>query len=129
VNPQAEELKKRTAAFADRVAALVQKLPETMEGKKVASQLFASATSVAANYSAACRARSPDDFVSKIGLVVEEADESHFWLGLLVRQRLLVEEVVKPHLQEANELVAIFVASHKTASARAARRRKLRSRR
>ncbi len=128
MNPQAEELKERTAAFADRVAALVEDLPDSMEGRKVGSQLFSAATSVAANYSAACRARSPDDFVSKIGLVVEEADECHFWLRLLLRQKLIVDTVLKPYLQEANELVAIFVASHKTASANAVRR-KLRKRR
>ncbi len=129
VNPKAEALKKRTAAFADAVADLVRALPNTIEGRKVHEQLFAAATSVAANYRAACRARSPDDFISKIGVVVEEADECHFWLAFLLRQKLLVDGAVKPYVQEANELVAIFTASHKTASERAARRKRLRSQR
>jgi four helix bundle protein len=129
VNPKAEALKKRTAAFADAVADLVQALPNTTEGRKVREQLFAAATSVAANYRAACRARSPDDFISKIGLVVEEADECHFWLALLIRQKLIVAGTVTPFLQEANELAAIFTASHKTASERAASRRRFRNQR
>jgi four helix bundle protein len=129
VNPKAEDLKKRTAAFADAVADLVQALPNTVEGRNVHYQLLKAATSVAANYRAACRARSTDDFISKIGLVVEEADESHFWLAFMLRRKLAVEDSLKPYVQEADELVAIFTASHKTASERAARRKRLRAQR
>jgi four helix bundle protein len=129
VNPKAEALKKRTAAFADAVAALVRALPNTVEGRNIHEQLLKAATSVAANYRSACRARSTADFISKIGLVVEEADESHFWLAFMLRRKLGVEAALKPYVQEADELVAIFTASHKTASERVARRKHLRTRR
>lgn len=81
-------------------------------------QLFDAATSVAANYRAACKARSHPEFVAKIGIVVEEADESGFWLELLVQTSVINSSVVAAHLAEASELTAIFTASHKTASQR-----------
>jgi four helix bundle protein len=122
VNPKAEELKKRTAAFADGVARLVRELPNTLEGRRVGAQLFDAATSVASNYRAACRARSHAEFVAKIGLVVEESDECTFWLAFLGRTQIMLESVVRSLLQEAEELLAIFAASHRTASGKLQKR-------
>jgi four helix bundle protein len=123
VNQKAEGLKQRTAAFADRVAKLVRELPNTLEGRKVGAQLFDAGTSVASNYRAACRARSHAEFIAKIGLVVEESDECTFWLAFLIRTQIMPETVVRSLLQEAEELLAIFAASHRTASGRTSRRR------
>jgi four helix bundle protein len=122
VNPKAEELKKRTAAFADGIARLVRELPNTLEGRKVGAQLFDAGTSVASNYRAACRARSHAEFVAKIGLVVEESDECTFWLAFLGRTQIMPESVVRSLLQEAEELLAIFAASHRTASGKLQKR-------
>jgi four helix bundle protein len=122
VNPKAEELKKRTAAFADSVAKLVRELPNTLEGRRVGAQLFDAGTSVASNYRAACRARSHAEFVAKIGLVVEESDECTFWLAFIVRTKIMPESAIESLLQEAEELLAIFTASHKTASGKLQKR-------
>jgi len=73
---------------------------------------------VAANYRAVCRARSHKEFIAKIGLVLEEADEAQFWLALLVKLEILAPDQVKPSLDEATELVAIFTASRRTAQRR-----------
>lgn len=81
-------------------------------------QLFDAATSVAANYRAACKGRSHSEFVAKLGFVVEEADEAGFWLDLMIATSVLAEAAVTLHRAEASELTAIFTASHKTASAR-----------
>jgi four helix bundle protein len=114
----AEELKKRTKQFALRAIRLVEALPRTRAAEVIGSQLLRSATSVAANYRAACRARSQADFVHKLGLVEEEADESLFWLELVVEANLLPETAVQEMIREANELTAIFVSSRKTAKRR-----------
>ena len=116
MNQKAEELKRRTAAFAKLVIALTEKVPTTQAGRTIAGQLVDAATSVAANYRAACRARSRREFAAKIGLVAEEADESLGWLTMLVDTNLLGADVVKSALEEADELTAIFSASHRTAS-------------
>jgi len=123
VNPKAEELKKRTAAFADAVAKLVRELPNTLEGRRVGAQLFDAGTSVASNYRAACRTRSHAEFVAKIGLVVEESDECTFWLAFLIRNQIVPESVARSLLEETEELLAIFSASHRTASGRTSRLR------
>jgi four helix bundle protein len=107
-------LKERTKQFALRVIRLVEAMPRSQATNVIGNQLIRSATSVAANYRAACRARSKPDFANKMGVLVEEADESHFWLELVVDANLMSAERVKDLLQEANELTAIFVASHKT---------------
>jgi four helix bundle protein len=113
-----EELKRRTKQFALRAMRLVRSLPKTTEGRAIASQLIRSATSVGANYRAACRARSKAEFVAKLGTVEEEADESAFWMELLVEGRLVKEELIRPLLQEANELVRIMTSSRMSASGR-----------
>ncbi|MDP3047580.1 MAG: four helix bundle protein [Chloroflexota bacterium] len=110
-----EELKRRTKQFALRVIRLMDALPQTRTAQVIGNQLLRSATSVAANYRAACRARSQADFVNKMGLVEEEADESHFWLELVVEANLLPMTSVQDLIREANELTAIFVSSRKTA--------------
>ena len=112
------ELKNRTKQFALRVLKLVDALPQTTAGRAVANQLVRSGTSVGANYRAACRGRSKAEFAAKLGTVVEEADESCFWLELIVEGGLLDAKLVVPLLAEANELTAIFVASTKTAKER-----------
>ncbi len=112
----ADELKLRTKRFALRVIALVAPLPKTITGRAIANQLVCCGTSVAANYRAACRARSRSEFVAKMGVVPEEADETQLWLELIVESKLLPVKRVEPLLTEASELVAIFVASRKSAS-------------
>ena len=113
---QANTLKERTKEFALGVLTLFRSLPRTMEARVIGTQLLRSSTSVAANYRAACRARSRPEFISKMGLVVEEADESLFWLELLSDGRVVPTELTKNVIKEANQLVAIFVASRRTAS-------------
>ena len=122
MNPKAEELKRRTAAFADGIARLVRELPNTLEGRKVGAQLFDAGTSVASNYRAACRARSHAEFVAKIGLVVEESDECTFWIAFIIRNQIVPQSVVSALLQEAEELLSIFAASHRTASGKLRKR-------
>src|ERR1043166_6027441 len=109
------ELKARTKGFALRVVRLVDALPNSVKGRAIANQIIRSATSVAANYRAACRARSRSEFVAKMGVVEEEADESCFWLELIIDSRLLTEKRIRPLLSEAGELVAIMAASRKSA--------------
>ena len=113
---QADLLKERTQLFAESVVKLIRELPNTLEGRRIGGQLFDAATSVAANYRAACKARSHAEFVAKIGIVLEEADESEFWLNFIARISVLSEARVSRDRAEASELTAIFTASHKTAS-------------
>ena len=109
------DLKARTKQFALRMMKMVDALPRTIQGRAIAKQIIRSATSVAANYRAACRARSRAEFIAKIGIVEEEADESCFWLELIIDSGLLTEERIRPLLSEAGELVAIMAASSKSA--------------
>lgn len=111
-----QELRARTKQFALRVLKLVAALPKTIEGRAIANQLVRCGTSVAANYRSACRARSKTEFVAKLGIVLEEADETQLWLELIVEGKLLFSKRVEPLLNEATELVAIFVTSRKSAS-------------
>jgi len=111
----AEELKQRTKAFALRVIRLVEALPKTRTADVIGRQLLRAATSVGANYRAACRARSQAEFAAKIGVVEEEADECAYWLELTIEADLLPATRVQDLVDEANELVAIFVASARTA--------------
>ena|SRR6266849_1093173 len=110
------ELIERTKQFALRIIKLVGALPRTIEGRSIAGQLMRSGTSVPANYRAACRARSKVEFVAKLGIVEEEADESAFWLELIIDAGLLNQSEVRPLLGEAGEIVAIMASSKKTAS-------------
>jgi four helix bundle protein len=110
-----DELKQRTKKFALRVMALCDTLPHTRSGNVIANQLLRSATSVGANYRAACRARSTPDFISKIGITLEEADESIYWMELIVESKMKPEKQLAELVKEGNELVSIFVASLNTA--------------
>lgn len=110
-----DELKARTKRFALSVLALVRRLPKRWDGDILGKQLVRAATSVGANYRAACRARSKAEFISKIAVVEEEADESLFWLELIEESRLLKYEEAAALKNEANELTAIFAASGRTA--------------
>jgi four helix bundle protein len=118
-----EELKERTCTFALRVATLLRDLPRGIEGSTVGPQLLRAAAGVASNYRAACRGRSRRDFVSKIGVAIEEADESDFWLRFAVDLDLLKVESAHPLRTEADELLAILTSSRKTAQARLRRHR------
>jgi four helix bundle protein len=109
------DLKKRTKGFALRILKLVDALPKTTAGRALASQIVRSGTSVAANYRAACRAKSIADFIAKMGIVEEEADETLFWIELLEESALVSAAKLIAIKQEANELIAITVASIKTA--------------
>ena len=109
------ELKIRTKRFGLRVLKLVAVLPKTVEGRAIANQLVRSGTSVGANYRAACRGRSKAEFISKLGTVEEEADESAFWMELIIEGGMMSQKRVDPLLKEANELVAIMAASRKSA--------------
>jgi len=116
----AEDLKQRTKAFALRIIRLVEALPSTSTARVIGNQLLRAGTSVGANYRAACRARSQADFVSKIGVVEEEADESAYWLELLIEAGILPIDRIRDLLNEANELTAIFTSSGRTAKQAAA---------
>ena len=110
-----EGLKDRTKQFAHRCVKLSMALPETYLGRHIRGQLIRCATSVASNYRAACLAQSKASFVSKLSIVLEEADESYFWLQFIIDEKLLKKELVEPLLKEADELTAIFISSRKTA--------------
>lgn len=109
------ELKQRTKLFAIEIIKLVNKLPRTRTGSVISNQILRSSTSVAANYRAACRARSTADFISKITIVEEESDETHFWLELIRDIKLSDSKELHSLLNEADELTAIFTASGRTA--------------
>jgi four helix bundle protein len=111
----AEELKHRSKKFGLDIIKLVDSLPSTQTGRVIGNQLLRSALSVGANYRAACRARSKADFISKVGITIEEADESQHWLEMLGEAGLISPDKLKPLEKEANELVAILTASSKTA--------------
>jgi len=113
-----QELKDRTKRFGLRAMRPVRALPKGEEGRIIGRQLLRAATSVGANYRAACRGRSKAEFVAKLGTVEEEADESAFWLELIVESGLMKGTRVKALQQEADELVAIVCASRKSASSR-----------
>lgn len=108
------ELKKRSKEFALRAIRLVNALPRNAAGRVIGGQLTRSATSVASNYRAACCARSRAEFSARMGTVEEEADESAFWLELIVDAGLMKHQLVEPLRKEADELTAIFAASVKT---------------
>jgi four helix bundle protein len=108
------ELKKRTQKFALRVFRLVEALPKSYSGKTIAMQLARSGSSIGANYRAACRGRSKAEFRAKLGTVVEEADESAYWLELIIEGNLMEKSKVEALLNDANELTAIMVASRKS---------------
>ena len=110
-----KNLKDRTKQFALRVMRLYRALPRREEARIIGKQVLRSGTSVGANYRAACRVRSKAEFVAKLGIVLEEADETVFWLELLQESSLVSAEKLAPLVQEARELAAIFVTSICTA--------------
>jgi four helix bundle protein len=118
-----DELKKRTKQFALRVLKLVAALPKTVAGRAIGGQLVRSGTSVGANYRAACRGRSKAEFVAKMGTCEEEADESAYWMEIIIEGALLKRNQVEPLLNEAEELTRIFAQSRISASRSLARAR------
>jgi four helix bundle protein len=110
-----KELKIRTRKFAIDVLNFTDALPNRKSANIISNQLGRCATSVAANYRAARRARSHNEFIAKIGLVEEEAGESTFWLDILPETKNSEKTVVEPLLKEARELTAIFTSANKTA--------------
>jgi len=112
---RSEELKKRTKQFAIRIIKLFRALPRTEEARVIGKQMLRSGTSVAANYRAVCRARSKAEFIAKVGVVVEESDETVLCLELLIDTQIVSDRRMAELLAEANELLAIFAASQHTA--------------
>ena len=110
-----EELTERTKRFAHRCVKLAMALPESPLGRHLQGQVIRCSTSVAANYRATYLSQSKASFIAKMSIVLEEADESAFWLEFIIDEKLLKENMVKPLLKEANELTAIFASSRKTA--------------
>src|SRR5437879_8540248 len=110
------ELLARTKAFSLRTLKLIDHLPRTASARAIGHQPVRSATSVGANYRAACRSRSRAEFAAKLGVVAEEADESVYWLELISEAKLLPEAKVTDLLKEANELTAIFTSARRTSS-------------
>ena len=114
----ARELKDRTKEFAHRCVKLALALPKTQPGKHIAGQLIRCSTSVASNYRASLHAQSKTAFISKISIVVEEADESEFWLEFIMDEKLMAKKRVLPLFNEAHELSSIFITTRKTAQRR-----------
>jgi four helix bundle protein len=109
-----DDLKKRTKSFALRVIRMVEALPKGRTAEVIGRQLIRSGTSVGANYRAACRAKSPADFISKMGTVEEETDESILWMELLIESGVLKKALLHNLMSEAGEITAITVSSIRT---------------
>jgi len=116
-----EELKERTKKFGLRVIKLYEEISKTRKGEILGNQLLRAGTSVGANYRAACRSKSNADFIYKIQIVEEEADESAFWLEMVSESNIIKKNRIESLLREANELTAIFTSSGKTAKRRRAK--------
>jgi four helix bundle protein len=119
---RAEGLKRRTKEFALRVVRMFKALPRGEEARIMGRQVLRSGTSIGANYRAACRARTAKEFVSKIRIAVEEADETGYWVELLVEASIIRKTRLDPLLTECNELLAILASSQHTAESRLRRR-------
>ena len=113
-----EELKLRTKKFSLEIIDLVENLPNSISSRAVANQIIRSGTSVGANYRAVCRARSDREFVAKMNIVLEEADETLFWLEIIREKKWILEDELEKVWKEGNELTAIFVSSLKTVNNR-----------
>lgn len=113
-----DELKYRTKQFSLLVLNLVEKLPNSISSRVVINQLAKSATSVGANYRAACRATSDREFVAKLNIVLEEADETQYWLEIIEEMKWINQSELEFPLKESGELVAIFVSTLKTVNNR-----------
>ena len=128
MNPKALELQARTHRFATAVIRFCETLPKDMATQKIVGQLLDSAGSTDSNYRATCRARSTDEFIAKVGVAAEEADESKGWLELLVSSGKTTLDAAAGLIKEADELTAIFVASRITAQKNKAEREELKRR-
>ena len=117
-NTNQNYLKERTKAFALEIIKLVEELPRSRTADVLGRQLLEAGTSVGANYRAACRAKSPADFISKMGIVEEEADETIYWMELLVLSGLVRKSDITNLLDEANQILAMTVSSIKAARMR-----------
>jgi len=117
-----KDLKERTKQFALRIIRLVEALPKGRTAGVIGRQLLRCGTSVGANYRAACRARSNADFISKMGIVEEEADESLYWMELLIEAEIVESVKLESLMKEANEILAMTVSSIKTARKRKSRK-------
>ena len=113
-----EELKLRTKKFSIEIINMIEKLPNLNTVRIIANQIVRSGSSVGANYRAVCRARSDREFVSKMNIVLEEADETLFWLEIISEKNWIAEDEIKKIWKEGNELTAIFVSSLKTVNNR-----------
>jgi four helix bundle protein len=114
IKMDSEELKRRIKDFAHRCVKLAMALPNTAPGKHIKGQLIRCSTSAAANYRATCIAQSKADFTAKLSIVIEETDESCFWMEFIIAEKLLRENQVCDLLEEGKELTAIFIKSRKT---------------
>ncbi len=114
----AAEFKDRTKTFGLMTIRLVEALPKSRTADVIGKQLLRCGTSVGANYRAACRAKSPADFIAKMKIVEEECDESIYWMELIVESGLMPENRVSEIMREANEILSMVVASLKTARSR-----------
>ena len=114
----AEIMKNRTKKFAKQIIFLCRKLPKNREGSLIGNQIFRSGTSVASNYRAACRGRSKAEFIAKMGIVEEEADETLFWLEVIEKVKILRKDLISSLMQECNEILSIVVSSINTARRR-----------
>ena len=110
-----KEMKRRTKEFAKDIIKLCRKLPNNREGRLIGDQIFRSGTSVAANYRSACRGRSKSEFISKLSIVEEEADETLFWLEVINEMKVFNYDKFEELMKENDEILAIVVASIKTA--------------
>jgi len=113
-----DELKYRTKQFSLAILKLIEKMPNSLSTRVVINQIVKSGTSVGANYRAVCRARSDKEFVAKLNIVLEEADESQFWLEVISEMNWLSASELEFLLKESSELVAIFVSTLKTVNNR-----------
>ena len=118
MNTNQNYLKERTKAFALRIIRLVERLPRSRTADVLGKQLLEAGTSVGANYRAACRAKSPADFIAKMGIVEEEADETIYWMELLVLSDLVLKSDITDLSDEANQILAMTVSSIRTARTR-----------
>jgi four helix bundle protein len=112
------ELKKRTKQFGLRVMKMVAALPQDSVGRAIGNQLIRSGTAVGANYRAAFRGRSRAEFIAKLGVVIEEAYESGYWMELIIEGELLLSNRVESLLDGANQITAIMVATRKSTQER-----------
>ena len=114
----AEIMKDRTKKFAKQIILLCRKLPKNREGNLIGNQIFRSGTSVASNYRAACRGRSKAEFIAKMGIAEEEADETLFWLEVIEEVEIFKKDSISSLMQECNEILSIVVSSINTARRR-----------